>query len=196
MHRKHIFHTGFFPPAHFNDLIRNCCGCSTGALMQHHYPEGVIFAHMKILMVCLGNICRSPLAAGILEHKAKKKGLDWVVDSSGTSNYHIGEPPHRLSQKVAKAHGIDISNQRGSQYKKEDMLQFDFIYAMDNDNYADIKRMSRELWNEGKIDLILNELYPGEDRDVPDPWYGGEEDFEAVYQMLDKATDRIMEKFS
>lgn len=156
----------------------------------------IIFAGMKVLMVCLGNICRSPLAAGILQHKADMAGLDWEVDSCGTSTYHIGEPPHKLSQKVAKQHGIDISNQRGSQFKKEDMLGFDLIYAMDSDNYAGIKRMSRELWNEEKTDLILNELYPGENRDVPDPWYGGEDDFEEVYKMLDESCKKILEKFS
>jgi len=155
----------------------------------------VIFARMKILMVCLGNICRSPLAAGILQHKAGMAGLDWEVDSCGTSTYHIGDPPHKLSQKVAKQHGVDISNQRGSQFKKEDMLTFDRIYAMDSDNYNDIKRMSGQLWSEGKTDLILNELYPGQNRSVPDPWWGGEEDFEKVYEMLDKAADKIVSKF-
>ncbi len=147
---------------------------------------------MKILMVCLGNICRSPLAAGILQYKADNADLGWVVESSGTSRYHIGDPPHRMSQKVALSHGIDISNQRGSQFAKEDMLTFDLIYAMDRDNYADIKRMSGELWNEEKTDLILNELYPGEDREVPDPWYGNEKDFREVFDMLDKACDALI----
>ena len=152
----------------------------------------IIFARMKILMVCLGNICRSPLAAGILQHKAHKAGLHWEIDSCGTGNYHIGDPPHRLSQKVAKLHGIDISNQRGSQFTKEDMLKFDRIYAMDSDNYIEIRRMSQDLWDAGKTGLILNELYPGQNRSVPDPWYGGEEDFEKVYEMLDRACERIV----
>lgn len=146
-------------------------------------------------MVCLGNICRSPLAAGILQHKADEAGLVWEVDSAGTSTYHIGEPPHRLSRKVALQHGIDISNQRGSQFVKEDMIRFDRIYAMDADNYADIKRMSRDLWDAAKTDLILNELQPGTNREVPDPWYGDERDFEAVYQMLDEACGVVVEKF-
>lgn len=146
-------------------------------------------------MVCLGNICRSPLAAGILQHRAAEAGLDWEVDSAGTSTYHIGEPPHRLSQKVARLHGIDISNQRGSQFNKQDMLTFDLVYAMDNDNYAEIKRMSRELWNAGKTKLVLNELFPGEDMDVPDPWYGTEETFHEVYDMLDKAALAIVHKY-
>jgi protein-tyrosine phosphatase len=149
---------------------------------------------MKILMVCLGNICRSPLGEGILDDKAKKAGLDWEVDSAGTGSYHIGDPPHRLSQKVAKMHGIDISKQMCRQFKKEDMPGFDKIYAMDREVYHDIKRMSGGLWNASKTDLLLNELYPGTDLGVPDPWYGGEKDFEEVYEMIDKACDAIIEK--
>ena len=147
---------------------------------------------MKILMVCLGNICRSPLAEGILDDKAKKAGLNWIIDSAGTGNYHIGDPPHRLSQKVAKINHIDISQQACRQFKKEDMLAFDKIYAMDNDVYNDIKRMSGNLWNAEKTDLLLNEIFPGENLDVPDPWYGTERDFHEVYAMLDKACDAII----
>ena len=150
---------------------------------------------MKVLMVCLGNICRSPLAAGILQHRANEAGLNWEVESAGTSTYHIGEPPHRLSQKVARLNGVDISSQRGSQFTREDMVKFDRIYAMDNDNYAEIKRMSRDLWDAGKADLILNELFPGENMDVPDPWYGTEETFHEVYDMLDKACVEIVQRY-
>src|SRR5688572_18996136 len=103
---------------------------------------------MKILMVCLGNICRSPLAHGILEHKAKQVGLDWKIDSAGTGDWHVGEPPHMLSQKVAKMNGVEICNQCARQFKKTDMQQFDKIYVMDNSNYNDVKRMSSELWDE------------------------------------------------
>jgi len=92
---------------------------------------------MKILMVCLGNICRSPLAEGILQHKANLAGLNWMVDSAGTANYHVGEAPHRLSQKVAKQNGIDISHLRGRQFSKNDMLEFDKIYVMDTDNFVE-----------------------------------------------------------
>jgi len=101
---------------------------------------------MKILMVCLGNICRSPLAEGILQHKVIKAGLLWQVESAGTANYHVGEPPHKLSQKVAKMNGIDISRQQCRQFKKEDMLEFDKIYAMDSENYINIKHISGDLW--------------------------------------------------
>lgn len=151
---------------------------------------------MKILMVCLGNICRSPLAEGILQHKADKAGLAWEVDSAGTGNYHIGEPPHHLSQKVAKLNGVDISHQCCRQFIKEDMLGFDKIYAMDNDIYNDIKRLSRELWDPAKTDLLLNESYPGEKMNVPDPWYGTEKNYHEVYAMINKACDAIIEKAS
>ncbi len=145
-------------------------------------------------MVCLGNICRSPLAAGILQYKADKAGLGWEVDSAGTSDYHIGDPPHRLSQKVALANGIDVSGQMGSQFRKDDMLKRDLIYVMDQQNYEDVRRMSGDLWDASKTDLILNELYPGEDREVPDPWYGTEKDFHEVFDMLDKACQVIVER--
>ncbi len=146
-------------------------------------------------MVCHGNICRSPLAEGILQYKAGKAKLDWEVDSAGTANYHVGEPAHQLSQKVARMNGIDISHERCRQFRKEDMLEFDRVYVMDLDNYADVKRMSRELWNEEKTKLILNELYPGEDLEVPDPWYGTEKNYREVFAMLDKVCDRIIEKY-
>jgi protein-tyrosine phosphatase len=147
---------------------------------------------MKILMVCLGNICRSPLAEGILKHKVRKAGLDWTVESAGTGNWHIGEAPHHLSQKVAKANGIDICDQKGRQFVKEDMLKYDKIIVMDKDNYEAVKQMSRELWNPTKVDLLLNYSYPGEKRDVPDPWYGKEDGFHTVYEMIDKACEQII----
>ena len=149
---------------------------------------------MKVLMVCLGNICRSPLAEGILEDKARKAGLNWKVDSAGTGNYHIGQPPHRLSQKVAKMNGVDICQQKCRQFVKEDMQEFDKIYAMDNNVYNDIKHISRELWDPSKTDLLMNEAYPGKNIDVPDPWYGVEKDYQEVYEMIDKACDAIIEK--
>ncbi len=149
---------------------------------------------MKILMVCLGNICRSPLAEGILRDKIKKENLDWKTDSAGTGTYHIGEPPHILAQKVARLHNIDISDLRARQFAKTDMVLFDKIYVMDAENYNDVKRMSKELWNENKVEMIMNELYPNENRIVPDPWYGGEEDFEKVYEMLDEVCGKIIQK--
>ncbi|HRI22252.1 MAG TPA: low molecular weight protein-tyrosine-phosphatase [Panacibacter sp.] len=151
---------------------------------------------MKILMVCLGNICRSPLAEGILQHKAIASGFNWRVDSAGTGNYHIGSQPHQLSQKVAKQNGVDISNQKARQFVKEDMLLFDKIYVMDADNYNDVKRMSHELWDASKTDLLLNELYPDENRGVPDPWYEQEDAYHKVFAMIDRACDAIIEKYA
>jgi len=181
---------------YFNDSIRFLPASATiTAKIKAIMLLQCIFAAMKILMVCLGNICRSPLAAGILQHKANQAKLDWVVESTGTSNYHIGDPPHKLSQKVALLNGVDISNQRASRFKKEDMPGFDRIYVMDSDNYAEVKRMSGNLWDASKTALILDELYPGEDMDVPDPWFGTEKGYHEVYDMLDRACERIIERW-
>jgi protein-tyrosine phosphatase len=150
---------------------------------------------MRILMVCLGNICRSPLAEGVLQHKAWKAGLQWSVESAGTGAWHAGEPPHHLSIKVAKHNGVDISKQRARQFIKEDFLNYDFIYVMDSSNYIDVKQMSGKLWKEEKVDLLLNELHPGENRGVPDPWYGKEDGYHSVYEMINKACDKIIEKY-
>ena len=150
---------------------------------------------MKILMVCLGNYCRSPLAEGILQNKSILATLHWKVDSAGTAGYHIGEQPHILSQKVAKLYGIDLSNQRCRQFIKEDIREFDKIFVMDNANYQEVKRISGEAWDEEKVSLLLNSLYPGENREVPDPWNGSEMDYQLVFEMLDKASDKIIEMY-
>jgi protein-tyrosine phosphatase len=155
-----------------------------------------IFAGMRILMVCLGNICRSPLAEGILQHKAWKAGLNWSVESAGTGAWHVGEPPHHLSIKVGKQNGIDISRQRVRQFCGADFKQYDFIYVMDSNNYVDAKHIAGKLFDETKIDLLLNELYPGENRAVPDPWFGNEDGYHEVFGMLDKACERIIQKYS
>src|ERR1041385_8331279 len=151
---------------------------------------------MKILMVCLGNICRSPLAEGILQEKALKAGLNWKVESAGTGTWHIGQPPHNLSQKVATINKIDITQQRCRQFRKEDMLEYDFIYVMDKEIYNEVKIMSGKLWNKNKIDLLLNELYKGEDRGVPDPYLGTEPDYHEVFSLINEACDAIVKKYS
>jgi protein-tyrosine phosphatase len=145
-------------------------------------------------MVCLGNICRSPLAEGILRHKISEAGLDVQVDSAGTAGYHIGEPPHLLSQKVAKLNGIDISTQQCRQFHKEDMLLFDKIFVMDTDNYLEVKRIAQENWDGKKVSYLLNTIYPGQNKEVPDPWYGTEKDYHFVFDLIDKACDKIIEK--
>ncbi len=149
---------------------------------------------MKILMVCLGNICRSPLAEGILQHKANKLNLNWQVQSAGTAGYHVGNAPHHLSQKVAKQNGVDISHQQCRQFVKEDMLNFDRIYVMDSSNYADVKKISGKLFNESTTHLLLNELYPNQNKNVPDPWYGEEDGYHKVFEMIDKACEAIVNR--
>lgn len=154
-----------------------------------------INSRMKILMVCLGNICRSPLAEGILQHKINTYNLAWQVDSAGTASYHIGEAPHPLSQKIATQNGINISNQRCRKFVAEDFTRFDKIYAMDSENLANIKKIAGNLFNTNKIDLILNETHPEQNLSVPDPWYGTEKDYALVFKMLDKACDAIVKKY-
>ncbi len=145
-------------------------------------------------MVCLGNICRSPMAEGILQDRARKAGLNWTVESAGTNGYHTGEPPHHLGIKVARENGVDISNQRSRRFMADDLEQFDRIYAMANDVLEDIKRISRNKFNATKVDLFLNEVYPGEDRDVPDPWYGKEQDFHEAYKLIDEVCELIVRR--
>lgn len=151
---------------------------------------------MKILMVCLGNICRSPLAEGILRHKVKQAGLNWQVDSAGTNSYHIGEPPHTLSQKVAKLNGIDICDQRARRFVKEDFDRYDKIYAMADDVVDDIKKIAKEKFDPNKVDLFLNELHPGKNKSVPDPWYGPEPGYHEVYKLIEEACNVIVQKYS
>ena len=145
-------------------------------------------------MVCLGNICRSPLAEGILQDKLLKAGLDWQVDSAGTNGYHVGERPHRLSQKVAKHRGIDISCQECRIFKKEDFERFDKIYAMAADIIEEIKWISKEKYDPAKIDLLMNASRPGQNIDVPDPWCGTEPGYHAVYDMIDEACEAIVQQ--
>ncbi|WP_299220700.1 low molecular weight protein-tyrosine-phosphatase [uncultured Aquimarina sp.] len=147
---------------------------------------------IKILMVCLGNICRSPLAEGILASKLDPKKFQ--VDSCGTSNYHIGTKPDVRSIETARKHGIDITNQRAMQFKVSDFDIYDLIYPMDRSNYNDIIKLARNNNDKEKVTLILNELTPNENLDVPDPYYGGEQGFEDVYDMLNKACDCIIKK--
>jgi protein-tyrosine phosphatase len=150
---------------------------------------------MKILMVCLGNICRSPLAEGILQDKAFTAGLTWSIESAGTKSYHTGEPPHPLSQKVAKLNGIDISKQRARRFTAEDFLVYDKIYALAEDVMDEMRRIGKNTFNPSKADLLMNELYPGENMDVPDPYYGTEAGYHKVYKMIDEVCDKIIEKY-
>ncbi|MDG1528637.1 MAG: low molecular weight phosphotyrosine protein phosphatase [Polaribacter sp.] len=146
---------------------------------------------MKILMVCLGNICRSPLAEGILKSKVSE---NVYVDSAGTAAYHVGELPDKRSISVAKKYGIDLTNQRARKFTVKDFEAFDLIYAMDQSNYQNILSLSRNNEDEQKVQLILNKIDANSNQDVPDPYYGGNDGFENVYQLLDEACEIIASK--
>lgn len=152
-------------------------------------------ASKRILMVCLGNICRSPLAESILRRKAIAAGLDWEIDSAGTNGYHIGEPPHPLSQKVARHNGLDIGSQRARRFTAADFQRFDKIYAMADDVIDEMRRIAGRQFDNSKVDLLLNEVHPGKNKDVPDPWSGPESGYHEVYALIDNAADKIVAKY-
>ncbi|PUZ29859.1 protein-tyrosine-phosphatase [Chitinophaga parva] len=139
-------------------------------------------------MVCLGNICRSPLAEGIMRDLAARASLPWEIDSAGTGNWHVGDPPDPRSIRVASQHGIDISGLRGRQFSVHDFDRFDRIYAMDLDNYRDILRKARTLQDEAKVQLLLDNQQP-----VPDPWYD-DALFAPVYELIYNACEKIVQK--
>ncbi len=150
---------------------------------------------MRILMVCLGNICRSPLAEGILKHKARQEGLGWWVESAGTGSWHVGERPDPRSIAIARRFGIDITDQCARQFVPEDFERFDHIFAMDNQNVRDVLRLARRDDHRQKVRLLLDLLYPGQRREVPDPYYGGADGFEQVYRMIEAACDRLIQHY-
>lgn len=147
---------------------------------------------MKILMVCLGNICRSPLAEGIMKAKLP---ADFVVDSAGTSGFHSGDAPDPRSIAVAQKYGIDISNQRSRQISVQDFEEFDKIYCMDKSNLKNVLALAENDEQRQKVALLLTEA----DREsifaeVPDPYYGGAKGFEKVFEMIDIACEEIAKK--
>ncbi len=145
-------------------------------------------------MVCLGNICRSPLAEGILKSKLFRANV--VIDSAGTGSYHIGQKPDIRSIAVAKINGVDITDQRARKFLVEDFDAFDIIYVMDNENYRDVIEMARNEDDIVKVKMILNEVFPNENLDVPDPYLGGDFGFKNVYKMLDEACEIIAKKIN
>jgi protein-tyrosine phosphatase len=151
---------------------------------------------MRILMVCLGNICRSPIAEGMMRHKIKLHGLNWVVASAGTESYHIGEAPHRFSQRICLRHGIDISAQRAKRFTRDDFAAYDKIYAMAADVYDEISRIGGRDADMSKVSLFLNELEPGSNASVPDPYYGAEDGYKEVYDMIGRTCDAIIKQYS
>lgn len=146
----------------------------------------------KILMVCLGNICRSPLAEGILKSKIDPSKI--VVDSAGTGDWHVGDEPDKRSIAVGKKYNIDITQQRGRQFSKKDFDDFDWIYVMDNSNKENVLALAEKDSQRIKVKLILDEIFPGENVDVPDPYFGGDKGFENVFKMLDEACDEIAKR--
>ncbi len=146
----------------------------------------------RILMVCLGNICRSPLAEGILKSKTFLRNVE--VDSAGTGNYHVGGLPDKRSIAIAKEYNLDITDQRARQFSAEDFDNFDIIYAMDNSNHSNILKLARNESDKQKVKLILNEVFPEENLDVPDPYTGGKHGFATVYVMLEQACEIIANK--
>lgn len=143
-------------------------------------------------MVCLGNICRSPLAEGILKSKVDPEKVD--VESAGTGHWHVGSSPDPRSIDIANKNKIDITGQRGRQFQPSDFEDFDFIYVMDNSNKSDLLEMAKSDKHRNKVKMILDEIFPGENVDVPDPYYGGTTGFEQVYRMLNDACDHIVAK--
>ncbi len=153
---------------------------------------------VKILMVCLGNICRSPIAEGIMTSKLPEN--TFLVDSCGTGNWHVGNQPDLRSISISRKNGLDISNQKCRQIVSADFDTFDYIYVMDGSNYSDVVALSKNDIQKNKVALILNELFPNENRDVPDPYFGLENGFELVYEMLDETCEviskKLIEKYS
>ena len=143
-------------------------------------------------MVCLGNICRSPLAEGIL--KLKVDSQKYFIDSAGTGSYHIGSLPDSRSIAVARKYNLDITNQRCRQFKVSDFDEFDIIYVMDNSNRRDVLALARDENDKAKVRMILNEIFPNENVDVPDPYLGGDQGFEKVYKLLEEACSIIAKK--
>lgn len=147
---------------------------------------------MKILMVCLGNICRSPLADALLRKKVQDLNLDVLVDSAGTSSYHIGNEPDLRTQENAQLNGLDMSFLKARQFVATDFQAFDKIYVMDKSNYGNVLALVENETDSSKVQLIL-EMVEENIQEVPDPYYGGEKGFETVYNLLDEATDKIIE---
>ena len=147
---------------------------------------------VKILMVCLGNICRSPLAEGILQSKLSQE--QFKVDSAGTGNWHAGQGPDKRSIATAKSRGLDISCQIARQLKVTDFTTFDHIFVMDNSNLRDVLKLAPNDKAKAKVKLMMDEVYPGQGVDVPDPYFGGPEGFDNVYNMLDEACEIVANK--
>jgi protein-tyrosine phosphatase len=150
---------------------------------------------MKVLMVCLGNICRSPLADGVLRHKVSNLKLNIEVDSAGTADYHIGQAPDSRMIETARLKGIDISILKARQFKQIDFQLFDHIYVMDETNLRNVLQLAKTEKDKEKVKLLMQVVKGSTCMEVPDPYYGNQDDFDEVYNMVDLATDAIIETF-
>ncbi|GIV34817.1 MAG: protein-tyrosine-phosphatase [Chitinophagales bacterium] len=150
---------------------------------------------MKILFVCLGNICRSPLAEGIMRNKIQQYNLNWEVDSAGTSAWHAGEPPDPRAIAIAARYGIDISRLRARQFSPYDFERFDRIYVMDSDNLQNVLRMALSEKEKQKVSLVLHTTHPASGQEVPDPYYD-DDGFESVFRLLDAACEAIIKQYA
>jgi len=147
---------------------------------------------MRILMVCLGNICRSPMAEGVLRELARQRGLDLRIDSAGTGSYHEGEAPDRRAQAAMQRQGIDIGDLRARQLTAADFDRFDLLLAMDAHNQRDMRRLAPNVALAQKAQLIMDHAPAHALREVPDPYYGGDAHFDAVYHMLHEACGNLL----
>jgi protein-tyrosine phosphatase len=143
-------------------------------------------------MVCLGNICRSPVAEGVLQSKVNSDVV--FVDSAGTAAYHIGNAPDKRSVNIASKYNVNLKNQKARKFTISDFDNFDTIYAMDESNYQNILKLAKNNSHTSKVKLILNVINPHSYQSVPDPYYGGTQGFEKVYMMLEEACSIIVEK--
>lgn len=141
-------------------------------------------------MICLGNICRSPLAQGVMESLCKANHLDWQIDSAGTASWHAGNPPDPRSIKIARNKGLDITAQRARQLQKADLDKYDLLLVMDQENYNNVLKMCHNDAQKSKVQLILNYAYPNENRAVPDPYY--DDSFDHVYELLVKSCSQLL----
>lgn len=147
---------------------------------------------MKILMVCLGNICRSPLAEGILRQKTIENQHTIIIDSAGTIGLHAGEQPDKRMQATALKYGIDLSTLRSRQVTLADFQEFDRIYAMDESNYSDLQKLAKNEVQKAKVRLLLDENPLNSLKNIPDPYYGGQEGFEQVYFLLEETINHLI----
>ena len=147
---------------------------------------------VKILFVCTGNICRSPLAEGILREKLNQVNFPAEVDSCGFESFHVGDPPDSRAQSVAIKNGIDISAHRARLFSQKDFERFDYIYAMDSSHFYNIMRLANTVVAKSKVDYLLNVVHPGQNQSVPDPWYHDIRAFEKVFVQLEDACSQLV----